>query len=651
MMARSLASRKVWRPGPAAAVLVGVVLLLVPSPDSAAHDGHTDDLWKWTWRAGSTERLAEYQFWHYNAYREQRCTRYNHYTGDCDGWTDTGQTRERPQDACAARPEWVEAAVVGGNQQVPSAPSGSTCNRHDSYLEGANQWVFDTHETVRKRPNQPTRDGALRCRLPGSGIQSATTNTNTSPPGGSSVVYTTDQTRPDKDHHCGYWSGPVAHTADVTPITEPEGTTTTTEAGPGNWSGSCSYDFTVGTSASQPLPTYSDSRVSGYSYSGTPPAGMSMSGSSSLTLSGRPSSITGTLAVSRGTITASISGGDDETLACVFRVRTTTVTTEPERPPVEAGWSGECYEELELGEYYGTRQDPEIYLPYYLGSSWDDRHSYSGQRPRGIFGVSGDGEAALAGTALQPGTFNGWVNARVGRVRHRAPCVIYVDPGRWVPEVCEFFLEVDRVYDITMPYLVGPRVDSYYSTGSLPPGLTQEGYRIKGIPAVEGVWSPNWVAAIADVSSRDRPSTTCTFYVEQSTPPGWSGICDWTFTVGNSYTRILPVADTATIHLWTGDVPEGMRMRFVRTAEGVYTQQLSGTPTSEGTWTGTLTPYNTSEDVDPIDCSFEVLPGPDIVECSRTIPSDQIDAVRDAVEWRTDVPRAAAHSDIPGGTI
>ena len=632
MARRTLTSPKFWTLGTAATGLVGLVLLFGPGPDTSAHPGHTATVWEYEWKPGT----VVYEWHHRNWYTTSTCIRYNHYTGDCDGWKATGNIVE-PRPPCATVPAWSA-----------TRPSGSTCDLHQSWVEDGTKYDWERHSTERT-------SAASRCQLPGSGLQPASRSSNTSPPGGQSTVYQSTNTAPSQyqgsARHCGWWTSRGSHDhATTTTTTEPDGTTTTTEAAPGNWSGSCSYDFTVGTSAAQPLPTYSDSRVSRHSYSGATPAGMSVSGSSSLTLSGRPSSIAGTLAVSRGTITASISGGDDETLACVFRVRTTTVTTdpEPEPPPQESGWSGVCYEELDLGEYYGTRQYPEIYLPYYLGSSWDDRHYYSGRRPRGIIGVAGDGEAALAGTALAPGTYNGWVNARVGRVRHRAPCVIYVDPGTWRPEFCEFFLEVDRVYDITMPYLVGPRVDYYYNSGSLPPGLTREGYRIKGVPAIEGVWSPRWVASITGVSSRDRPSTTCTFYVEQSTPPGWSGHCDWTFTVGTSYTRALPVADGATNHLWTGDEPDGMRMRFVRIVGG-WGQQLSGTPTSEGTWTGTLTPYNTSEDMDPIDCSFEVLPGPDVVECSRTIPSDQIDAVRDAVAWRTDVPRAAAHSDIPGG--
>ena len=228
----------------------------------------------------------------------------------------------------------------------------------------------------------------------------------------------------------------------------------------------------------------------------------------------------------------------------------------------------------------------------------------------------------------------------------RQDCLIVADGGTWVPDVCEFFLEVDRTYDLSMPRLTRIRVDYYYNSESLPPGLTLDGNRVRGSPALEGTWTPRWVAVIEGAS--EQPSITCTFNVEQGTQPGWSGICDWTFTVGHSYTRALPVADGATTHLWTGDEPDGMRMRFVR-IHGGWGQQLSGTPTSEGTWTGTLTPFNTSEGVDPIDCSFEVLPGPDVVECSRTIPSDQINAARDAVEWRTDVPRPAVHPDIPGG--
>ena len=112
------------------------------------------------------------------------------------------------------------------------------------------------------------------------------------------------------------------------------------------------------------------------------------------------------LQVSRGTITASVSSRVTRlTLACVFRVREgTTVTTQPQ---TASGWSGPCYEELELGEYYGDREYPEIYLPFYLGSDLDDDHRYSGRRPRGILSGRGEGEAFLYGTALSHGSYSG----------------------------------------------------------------------------------------------------------------------------------------------------------------------------------------------------------------------------------------------------
>ena len=100
-------------------------------------------------------------------------------------------------------------------------------------------------------------------------------------------------------------------------------------------------------------------------------------------------------------------------------------------------------------------------------------------------------------------------------------------------------------------------------------------------------------------------------------------------------TRVLPVALPASTHIWTGDVPDGMRMRYV-SVDGVWVQQLSGTPTTVGVWTGTLTPRNPAPaGVAPLDCSFEVIAG--TAACSLTIPSDQVGAVRAAVSWQTDV--------------
>ena len=393
MARHTLASPKVWLLGAAAAVLIGLVLLFAPGPDSAAHDGHTEDLYRFTWNSGSMVTLDEYQFWHWNRYREQRCVAWEPLIQDCAAWQDTGATRERPQDSCAARPEWVVADVVNGAQATPAAPSGATCNRHDSYLEGNVQWVFTTagHRTVATGDTQ--RSSEQRCHLPGSGIQGPTRSTNTNSPNGEATIYRSSNTKPSQydgsERRCGWWSSGQLHQPDpgTTSTTAGEEVTTTTEAGPGNWSGTCSYDFQVGQSYSQALPTNSDARVTGYSYSGAQPGGMSVSGSSSLTLSGRPTSNGNSLQVSRGTITASVSSGDPLTLACVFRVREgTTVTTQPQ---TTSGWSGPCYEELELGEYYGDREYPEIYLPFYLGSSIDDDHRYSGRRPRGILSGAG----------------------------------------------------------------------------------------------------------------------------------------------------------------------------------------------------------------------------------------------------------------------
>lgn len=383
--------------------------------------------------------------------------------------------------------------------------------------------------------------------------------------------------------------------------------------------------------------------MTGYSYSGTTPEGMSLSGSSPLTLSGRPASNGAALQVSRGEITASVSSGPPlPPLACVLRVReetTTTTTTDP-RPVQEPGWSGACYEKLRLGGEYGNRTYPELPLPWYGGA---DEVRYSGRKPRGILTTRIEGEAYLYGTANEAGIFEGRITAWSGRSRlSTQDCVIFVKEGTWQPDLCEFFLEVGRVYDITMPRLAGVPVDGCYSSGSFPPGLTVENHRVRGSPAIEGTWSPRWTARIGGVTT--HPSITCTFHVEQTTPAGWSEGCNWTFTVGHSYTRILPVATGATIHTWTGDKPTGMRMRF-RNSGGVWAQELSGTPTEEGLWEGVLSPYPAS-DTEDIECSFEVLPGPTPSVCSRTIPSDQI---RQAVKWRTDVPKTDPHIGVPGG--
>ena len=623
MAHRTLTSPKFWTLGAVAAGLVGLVMLFGPGPDSAAHDGHTETVWEYEWRSGT----VVYEWHHRNWYRTSICLFWNIFVpGEpCVEWVSTGDIVE-PRDPCATVPAWSA-----------TEPSGASCDLHESWVEDGIKYDWERHRTE--------QTGEDRCYLPGSGVQPPSRSTNTDPPGGQSPVYQDTDTAPSQYEgavwHCGWWTSRGSHDHPP-PTTEPEAP----EPEPEVWSRSCSYRYTVGRQYSTPLPTYSDSGVSGYSYSGATPAGMAVSGSSSLTLSGRPSSISGTVAVSRGTITASVSGGDDETLPCEFTVRPTTVTTPPapEPPTQEPGWSGTCYVTMRLGDDYGNRQNPEEPLPWYEGA---DQTRYSGRRPLGIRTTTIEGEAYLYGQVQESGTFEGRLTAWRGQTRlARQDCLIVADGGTWVPDVCEFFLEVDRTYDLSMPRLTRIRVDYYYNSGSLPPGLTLDGNRVRGSPALEGTWTPRWVAVIEGAS--EQPSITCTFNVEQGTQPGWSGICDWTFTVGHSYTRALPVADGATTHLWTGDEPDGMRMRFVR-IHGGWGQQLSGTPTSEGTWTGTLTPFNTSEGVDPIDCSFEVLPGPDVVECSRTIPSDQINAARDAVEWRTDVPRPAVHPDIPGG--
>ena len=616
-MRRTLASSKFWTLGVAAAGLVGLMLLFGPGPDTSAHDGHTETLWRFDWRSGSTV----YEWHHRNWYKTQHCVVWVPYDRECFQWEDTGSIVE-PRPPCATVPAWSA-----------TQPQGSTCDLHQSWVEGGTKYDFDSHRTERT-------SSAPRCYLPGTGVQSSATSTDTGPPGGAATVYRPDKAQPSRGSplRCGWWSGAQEHAPPTT-----EGTTTTSPVG-GSWSGACYYGYTVGQQYSTPLPTHSDSRVTGYSYSGARPGGMSVSGSSSLTVSGRPTSSGDDLQVTRGTITAAVSSGSPLTLDCVFRVseETTTVTTDP-RPVEEPGWGGACYEELRLGEDLGTRDDPELPLPWYEGA---DKIYYSGRRPPGVGKVRIDGEQYLYGRVEGPGTFNGRVTAWLGRKKlSTQDCVIVVEEPEWRPPVCEFFVAVDQSYDIPLPRLRWVLPDRYYA-GSRPPGMTVGNYRVQGVPTTPGIYAMTWTAVIGST----RTSITCTIAVEDPTPEGWSGICDWTFTEGHSYTRILPVADESEIHLWSGDEPTGMRMRFVRMANGVYAQQLSGTPTEEGVWEGTLAAYNPTPDDEPtIPCTFEVLPGPDAAECSRTIPSDQLDAVRDSVEWRTDVARPGAHSDVPGG--
>ncbi|MDE0137347.1 MAG: hypothetical protein OXM57_14650 [bacterium] len=108
-------------------------------------------------------------------------------------------------------------------------------------------------------------------------------------------------------------------------------------------------------------------------------------------------------------------------------------------------------------------------------------------------------------------------------------------------------------------------------------------------------------------------------------------------------TRLLPIAQPATRYVWSGDEPTGMQMRTVF-VDGVWAQQLSGTPTAVGVWTGTLTPRSpTPNGVADLDCTFEVTSG--IAACSLTIPADQMRSVRAAVGWQTDVAGSG-----PGGS-
>ena len=637
MARRTLTSPKTWTAGAAAGALVGLVLLFGPGPDTAAHTGHTETVWKFEWRPGT----VVYEWHHRNWYRTSRCFRYNPHDGECEYWQATGDVVE-PRAACATVPAWSA-----------TQPSGATCDLHRSWIDDGTKYDWDSHRTEKTT-------SAARCHLPGSGLQPASRSTNTAAPGGQATVYRSTNTKPSQyegsNRHCGWWSARGSHDHATTTTTE---ATTTTAPDPANpvWSGSCSYNYTVGRSYSTTLPTHSHPDVTGYSYSGATPGGMAVTGSSSLTMGGSPTPISGTLAVSRGTITASITGGDDVTLACTFRVRpddgggTTTTTT---RPPLVGGWNSRCEINLTLGRNYGTKAAYGDEMPIYAGADEDrDYHYYRGQRPRGIrMGRIREpdyprGWLYMYGTPTESGVFKGRMT---NRRAPDLPCVITVSAGTWQPDVCEFFTETGGSYDLAMPTLSGVVVDRYGSAGGgLPPGLVVDSNRVRGSPTAEGAWALTWAAYIAGVPSSSSPRITCTFHVEEPLPAGWSDHCDWTFTVGNSYTRILPVATGATRHTWSGDVPDGMRMRTVRTAGGVYAHQLSGTPTTEGISTGTLTPRNADDGVDPIDCSFEVLPGPGIAECSRTIPSDQIDAVRDAVEWRTDIPKSGAHSDIPGG--
>ena len=649
-MARRIRTlRPLWFGG--VMVMAAGLVVLSGGDDTAAHEGHDTVMWEFTWNRGSTVTLDEYLFWHYNTYRRKHCAGYDLDTGDCLAWVDSGVTRTRYADSCAARPSWVVAAVVDGQAAKPSTPTGATCNRHDSYREGSYRWDFDRHatayagdtpSTIRSSIPQPwvRESGTQRCRLPITGIQSAATSTNTDPPGGSSTVIQYSKTQPSRGSpaRCGWWSGARRHAPDASPTTAP----TTTPAGEGAWSGTCSFSFTAGRSYSRELPTHSGGQVSGYSYSGDRPDGMSVTVSPPR-IAGAP---TGAGTVS-GTLTARMSGGaEDATLSCTFRVTGGPTTTTTPRPAQEPGWTRACYETMQFGELLGNRQNPEIPLPWYSGA---DRIYHSGRLPKGVKRVRIDGEQYLYGQAQQAGTFSGRLTAWRGRTRlSTQDCLIVVTGGQWNPSVCEFFLDVGASYDLRMPRLRGVLVNRYYAAGGLPPGLSASPAGVvSGSPTSEGSWSVSWRAVIDGVST--RPSITCTFHVAAPAPPGWSGTCTWTFTVGFSYTRLLPVAAGAAIHLWTGDVPDGMRMRSVRSG-GVWAQQLSGIPTAEGLWEGTLAPSSPRpEGLEDIECSFEVLPGPDADACSLTIPSEEVDRIRGEIEWRSDLPRSGAHTGIPGG--
>ncbi len=631
----------------AAAIAVTVVLLvLTAGSETSAHEGHDRDIWEFTWNRGTTERLLRYRFWHYNTYKKQRCSDYGPLNRNCSRWRDTGETRTRSDDSCAARPEWVVADLdANRNQQEPDPPRGSTCNRHGTYYEGDTRWIFTTHETKVIKIDRAT--GPLRCRLPITGIQSASTSTNTGPPGGKSTVYRSSRTQPSRGtpSRCGWWSGARPHPASTvsTSTTSTISTSTTTvPTGDGNWSGTCSFSFESGRSYSETLPTHTSDRVSGYSYSGSLPRGLAVRGSPAR-IFGTPLE-TGTFS---GALKARISGGEDATLSCTFRVsaRPETTTTTIPAPIREPGWLSACYIPMNLGESYGTRQLPEEPLPWYRGA---DQVRYSGRRPPGVGYTRIDGEAYFYGTPSKAGTFKGRVTAWKGRTRlSTQDCLIVIEGGTWKPSVCRFFLEAGKPYNLTMPRYTGVRVDRYYASGGLPPGLSSSGYRVSGTPTAGGKWSVSWIAVIDNVST--RPRITCTFEVESRNLSSWSGSCDWTFTVGYSYTRLLPVAEGASTHRWSGDAPPGMRMRSIRSG-GVWAQQLSGQPTMEGLWEGTVIPSRPRPDgVDDLECSFDVLPGPNPVQCSMTLPASEISRLRNEIEWRSDLPRTGGAPEIPGG--
>ena len=656
MARRSLRSPKVWLPGAAAAALAVLAVLVLLVPDSSAHPGHTGKQYRFSWNRGSTVTLDQWQFWHWNRYRKQLCFRTSRYDRQCDGWRNTDTYRERKADSCAARPEWVQSKVVKGVEKRPSPPSSATCNRHGAYFEGNAKWIFVSHRTA---ATGRTRAGTeRRCRLPITGIQSSSTSTNTSPPGGASTVYRTSRTQPGRGSpaRCGWWSGARLHSPDrtttstlpattttssITTITTATTTTTTTAPRSGKWSGRCSFLFQAGHSYSSKLPTHSGTRVSGYSYSGERPGGMAMKLS--------PPQITGTPTRSGtfvGTLRARMAGGRDATLRCYFRVSGSTVnTTTTTRPARNTGWTGSCHVTMRLGSNYGDRRNPEEALPWYEGA---DEVRYSGKRPRGVNHTRIRGKGYLYGTPAEIGTFKGTVSAWRGR-KHLSTrdCLIVVSGGAWNPAACRFNLRVGSSYNLAMPRYSGVPVERYYPAGALPPGLSTSASRLSGSPTSAGSWSVSWTAAIDGVSA--RPAIICTFYVTGSVSSEWSGTCHWTFTVGYAYTRLLPVADGATTHAWTGGVPDGMRMRYVK-SEGVWAQQLSGTPTAEGLWIGTVRPGNPRPPgVENLDCSFQVLPEPTVVQCSRTIPATEIDRIRGKIEWRSDFPRTGAHPELPGG--
>lgn len=495
----------------------------------------------------------------------------------------------------------------------PTNPSGGHCGHHRTITVGGIDYAWQSagskHYNFRARegqnpppPNVGRTDSRSRCYDGNQAQSESLVGTSPSP---TERYLAVGSAAPSSGNHCGEWED-EPHSHGTTTTARP--TTTTTSPGGGTWSGACSYDFDVGASASQNLPTHSGSGVTGYSYSGDAPAGMSVSGSLTLRTSGTPTGAGmggDNLEVARGTITAE---GIDETQHCTFRVHgeeeetETTTTTRPGPPSID-GWSPPyCEIDLVLGRDYGSVADYGIEMPIYDDADEDRHyHRYSGSRPRGIYfgrireeGVP-RGWLYLYGTPDEPGTFEGRM-----RVRYAPdlPCVITVPtpPDVWTPDTCEVELQFGVNESGTMASHSWPsRYYSFVWDDDRPPGVSVSGNRWWGTPTGVGEWSGT-LTNVPSASQLERKSIACTFRVPQPDTSDWSQpTCEFTMQLGDWYGES---ADDAWLHLpyhldyweeemeYVGDIPPGLSK--AKNPTFVAEIVVWGYPTRAGTWYGRI---------------------------------------------------------------